>query len=112
MFLFVNPVKLVKAIIYIFIALTTKLITPLNLCTLIFGARPLFFPKLVAYIIYTFFMTTPDLFGSKQKLKLFLPFVTFKTSVEKQLNRSIKVVQSDYGGEFKAFLPLFWQHGI
>ena len=39
-------------------------------------------------------------------------FVKFRTSVEKQLDFKIKSLQSDDGGEFKAFSSYLGAHGI
>lgn len=48
----------------------------------------------------------------KRKSEAFAAFVKFKAMVELQLGTKIKVIQSDWGGEFRAFSTLLQQYGI
>ena len=45
------------------------------------------------------------IFPLKTKSETLPIFKIFKTQIEKQLNRSIKCLQSDWGGEFRSFVP-------
>ncbi|KAH9667197.1 retrovirus-related pol polyprotein from transposon RE1 [Citrus sinensis] len=52
------------------------------------------------------------LFPLATKSQALETFITFKNQIEKQLNLTIKALQTDMGGEFKAFEPYLKREGI
>ena len=52
------------------------------------------------------------IFLLKQKSQVFDIFIHFKTLVETQFSKKIKVLQSDWGGEYRSLTSFFQQFGI
>ena len=52
------------------------------------------------------------IFPLKTKAEAFQVFKVFKTQVEKQLDKSIKCLQSDWGGEYRSFVHFLQTEGI
>lgn len=48
----------------------------------------------------------------KTKSQALSVFIIFRTQVEKQFDTAIKILQSDWGGEFRSFVSYLHKHGI
>ena len=68
---------------------------------------------------FKFYITFVDVYSRytwiyflKRKSEAFESCLHFKTQAENQLNTTIKIFQSDWGGEFRSFSSFFNTHGI
>ena len=68
---------------------------------------------------FKFYITFVDVYSRytwiyflKRKSEAFESFLHFKTQAKNQLNTTIKIFQSDWGGEFHSFSSFFNTHGI
>ena len=68
----------------------------------------IFFLKFVDYSTKYYYV-----YLLKSKDKAIEKFVLYKNEVENQLNKKIKVLRSDQGGEYESpFVDVYAQHGI
>ncbi|KAH9711302.1 retrovirus-related pol polyprotein from transposon RE1 [Citrus sinensis] len=93
----------------------TKTASPLELIhTDLWGPAPI--TSLNGYKYYISFIDDYSrytwIYPLKTKSQALSVFIIFQTQVEKQFGTAIKSLQSDWGGEFRSFVPHLQKHGI
>lgn len=87
----------------------------LSLFTVTFGDLQQY-PQLIVLTIIlalsTNFTRLTHIFPSKRKTEALNAFIQYQTLVEDRFDKKIKILQGDWGGEFRSFAPILKNKGI